>query len=382
MMRVCLLFVWGAAAAAGTAAGPPSDGPLEPFLQDRPLQITTLFEHDRFPNIVVSIQGTLLAVCGRQQVRVRRSTDGGVTWEDPLTIAEQGLHAGGVTVDETTGHLLVFVEDHHPPAPLTMWRSTDDGRTWKPERPVVLPDRFGHVPSMHMNEHGITLKHGPWRGRLLRASRFYAGKNERARWPDHYTNAVYSDDGGRTWQTSDPFPEHGTGEAAVAELSDGRICCNSRVHWDARPRNTRRRSAVSRDGGQSWTDLTIVDVLPDGDQQRSYGCMGGLTRLPVAGHDILIFSNIDCPGPERENATVWASFDGGRTWPVKRLIQPGPAAYSSLTAGRPGTVTEGGIWLLGEGENGSIRVVRFSLAWLLQGTLTGDGSIPAFAKPR
>ncbi len=148
------------------------------------------------------------------------------------------------------------------------------------------------------------------------------------------------------------------------------------------PRNTRRRSAVSRDGGRSWTDLTIVDVLPDGDQQRSYGCMGGLTRLPVAGHDILIFSNIDCPGPERENATVWASFDGGRTWPVKRLIQPGPAAYSSLTAGRPGTVTEGGIWLLGEGENGSIRVVRFSLAWLLQGTLTGDGSIPAFAKPR
>ena len=32
-----------------------------------------------------------------------------------------------------------------------------------------------------------------------------------------------SEDGGKTWQASAPFPAKGTGEATLAELSDGRI---------------------------------------------------------------------------------------------------------------------------------------------------------------
>ena len=51
--------------------------------------------------------------------------------------------------------------------------------------------------------------------------------------------------------------------------------------------------------------------------------MGGLVRLPVAGRDVLIFSNIVSPGP-RQNGHVWASFDGGKTWPVKRQVYEGP----------------------------------------------------------
>jgi sialidase-1 len=31
---------------------------------------------------------------------------------------------------------------------------------------------------------------------------------------------------------------------------------------------------------------------------------------------------------------VWASFDGGKTWPVKRLVDEGSFAYSSLVTGR------------------------------------------------
>lgn len=197
------------------------------------------------------------------------------------------------------------------------------------------------------------------------------------RWPDHYTNAIYSDDGGKTWQTSDPFPENGTGEATVAELSDGRVYYNSRVHWQDRPQNTRRRSAISDDGGQTWKDFRIVEILPDGNQHKSYGCMGGLVRLPIAGKDILIFSNIDTPGTKRERATVWASFDGGETWPVKRLVFAGPSAYSSINAGRPGTPSEGNIYLNFEGgPQGGSTIATFNLAWLLAGESTGDGKIP------
>ena len=66
--------------------------------------------------------------------------------------------------------------------------------------------------------------------------------------------------------------------------------------------------------------------------------MGGLARLPVADRDILIFSNIDTEQPKRERATVWASFDGGKTWPVKRLVYDGPSGYSSLAADRKSVV--------------------------------------------
>jgi sialidase-1 len=141
--------------------------------------------------------------------------------------------------------------------------------------------------------------------------------------------------------------------------------------------NTRRRSAWSDDGGETWTDWQIVEILPDGHQHRSYGCMGGLVRLPVAGKDILVFSNIDTPNAKRERATLWASFDGGKTWPVKRLVYEGASAYSSLTAGRRGTPSEGSIYLHFEGgPDGGSQVARLNLSWLLAGQPTGDGTVP------
>ena len=354
------------------------EGSLQPFIGEPRMEMQQVFRNERFPNIVVTLKGTVIVTWGNNSIRARRSEDGGNTWGDEIVIAKPGFQGGGTTVDETTGDILAFVEDKHPPAPLTVYRSKDDGRTWIPEKVTIHPDSNGNLPSMHMNEHGITLRHGKHKGRLIRPSRYYGKKNDRSEWPNHYTNAIYSDDGGRTWQTSDPFPENGTGEATIAELSDGRLYYNSRVHWQERPENTRRRSAISHDDGQTWKDWQIVDVLPDGHQHRSYGCMGGLVRLPVAGKDILVFSNIDTANAKRERGTVWASFDGGKTWPVKRLVYEGPSAYSSLTAGRPGTPSEGTIYLHFEGgPKGGSQVARFNLSWLINGTRTGNGSLPA-----
>ena len=113
--------------------------------------------------------------------------------------------------------------------------------------------------------------------------------------------------------------------------------------------------------------------------------MGGLVRLPVKNRDILIYSNADTAGGERERMTVWASFDGGKTWPIKRLVDAGPGAYSSLDAGRPGTPSEGQIYLLFEGgEKGrysAIQVAKFNLSWLLEGEKTGDGELPEWLSP-
>ena len=371
------VLTWACLATSLAAAERSVEGRLEAFLGEPRMEMQQLFKNERFPNIVVTLEGTVLATWGSKSVRVRRSEDGGKTWGEEITIAKPGFQGGGTTVDETSGDVLAFVEETHPPAPIAVYRSRDDGNTWQLEKVTIHPDSKGNVLSMHMNEHGITLRNGKHKGRLLRPARYYGKTNSREEWPNHYTAAIYSDDGGTTWHASDPFPENGTGEATVAELSDGRIYYNSRVHWEKRPKNTRRRCAWSNDGGQTWQDWQVVEILPDGHQHRSYGCMGGLVRLSVMGKDILIFSNIDTPKATRERATVWASFDGGRTWPVKRLVHDGASAYSSLTAGRPGTPSEGWIFLHFEGgPSGGSQVARFNLSWLLAGEPTGDGTMP------
>lgn len=351
------------------------EGSISPFLGKPRFEQQRLFDSGRFPNVVVATDGGVLAFW--DGVQVRRSEDGGKTWGAASQVAP-GFMGGGVTVDLLGGDILAFVEDHHPPARLRTYRSRDHGRTWSEETVVIQPGKDGNVPSMHMNEHGITLLRGPHRGRLLRPTRWYAGKNEKERHPLHYADAIFSDDGGRTWKASQPFPAMGTGEAAVAEMSDGRIYYNSRRHWAPPGVNPRRRwIAWSSDGGQSWGPATLCEALPDGDQDRDYGLMGGLVRLPVEGRDVLLFSNV-ASASGRHHGTVWASFDGGRTWPVRQLVSPGPFAYSSMDAGRPGTPGEGWIYLLFEDAKGG-SIARFNLGWLVDGELTGDGTLPGWA---
>ena len=349
------------------------------------LEMHKLFEGERNPNIVVAMDGTVVAswgevennfALGKKGIRVRRSEDGGKTWGPLITVAKPCWHGGGVTVDERSGDIFAFPEARYPPARKWVCRSRDHGRSWhKVEKAVIRPDQRGNVPDMHFAEHGITLRHGRHAGRLLRAARWYAGGDNRGNLPRMYNTAIYSDDHGKTWKTSKPFSEMGTGEAGIAELSDGRLYYNSRSHWNAKKPPLRRREAWSADGGETWTGWRIVDVLPDGPQDTNYGCFAGLVRLPIADRDILLYSNCDSTAG-RKLGTVWVSFDGAKTWPLKRLVWKDPFQYSSLSAGRPGTASAGWIYMHFEGRLPQARVARFNLSWLMGGEPTGDGVIP------
>lgn len=328
--------------------------------------------------ILTAPDGTVVAFQSPGGGTCRRSRDGGQTWDAPVLIAAEATGGRGL-VDETGGDVL-----YANPAAGWLFRSRDGAATWTRESVELRPDGFGHVPKTEgvaAMQCGITLAFGPHKGRLIMPARVMGPLSSNAvEWrPYHYSTAVYSDDGGAVWQTSKPFPVLGTGEAALAELSDGSILYNSREHMS----RGNRFLARSFDGGDLWVGGYRSPDLPDGARGTSYGLMGGMIRLPVPGHDILLYSNVDSSGgamPKqtgasivsgRERATVWASFDGGHTWPIKRLVYDGPSGYSSLGVGRAGTPSEGRIYLLFEGGpkgcHAAVQVAAFNLSWLLDG---------------
>ena len=335
--------------------------------------VQDLYENERIPNITVTTDGTVLAFAKSGRL-LRRSQDGGKTWGP---IQEVGPDANGSAIaDENTGDVMVVCARHG-----YLWRSSDQGATWSREDIVLKPNPAGHgspdtVPAhTTCSESGITLAHGEHKGRLLMPARIMApkGNNDQEWWPYHYNTAIYSDDRGKTWQTSWPV-QSGTGEGTLAELSSGVIYYNSRCHMAV---DHRRRISWSHDGGAMFVDWHVADDLFEVGEpfyfkygtKPSYGCNAGLVRIPVQatdGKDVLLFSTPDNPGGTRIKMTVWASFDGGKSWPVKRLVNEGMSAYSSLAAGKNGT-----IYLLFErGEKklyDRIAVARFNLAWVTEG---------------
>jgi sialidase-1 len=331
-------------------------------------------------SIIVAHNGDVLVFKGGASSEYKRSTNGGLTWT--AANASGAARYSNAVLDETNGKIFVLNGSSH-----VISSSADHGVTWSPPQPFEpTPDRFGFRPTSHSSmQAGITLRFGSNAGRLLLPARIQSvGGNEVAYRGYNYSAAVYSDDHGVTWHTSDPFPVLGTGEAALVELRDGRVIYNSREHMS----RGNRFIATSHTGGRTWLSPYRDPVLPDGPRGTSYGCMGGLIRLPVDEYDILLYSNLDTDKGkmpdevggtrtrERERITVWASFNGGHTWPVKRLVFDGPSAYSNLGVGRAGTASQGKIFLMYDGgpkgRNTAAQLVVFNLSWLLNGESPGD----------
>jgi len=102
----------------------------------------------RIPAVVVTPSGTLLAFCeGRKysaaddgdiDLLLRRSFDGGKTWEDVQLLCDAGPHTAGnpaPVVDLETGKVvLVFCVNND-----SVWvtESGDDGATWSPPREIT-----------------------------------------------------------------------------------------------------------------------------------------------------------------------------------------------------------------------------------------------------
>ncbi len=365
-------------------ASQPFESNSKPFHEIREVEIPVM------AHLAVAQDGSVLLFREnreKKRIEVQRSTDGGKKFSAFYEVGKRfkidadmsddgrykGDHVGwtelaNVTIDETNGNILTFGAGLKP-API-LYRSQDHGKTWKQESITIKPDKNGWLATTYCTDPGVTLKYGKKRGRLLMpaqvfvgpvhkdGSRTYLNKGQgRKFFAQRYGSALYSDDGGKTWNHSAPFPILGTSEPSLIELKDGSIYYNARTH-------SRRGNKIigrSFDGGESWKDGHEDDELFDGPPDE-YGCKGALVRLRQDDKDILIFSS---PGrkDKRDDITVRVSFDQGKSWPHRRIVKKGPGNYTWLAAGRKGTPSEGMIYLVSNKD----WMARFNLAWILEG---------------
>lgn len=332
----------------------------------------------RIPAIVTTKSGDLLAFAEGRKAGVgdagdidlvlRRSKDQGKTWSPLQVIWNDTNHTCGnpcPVVDRETGAIWLLTtwnrgEDHesHIIAQTSkdtrrvfVIGSTDDGRTWTQPRELTAAVKqtnwtwYATGPGA-----GIQMEQGLHKGRLvIPCDHIETGTKA------YYSHVIYSDDRGQTWKLGGSSPKDQVNECEVMELSGGRLLLNMR-NYDRTQRT--RQSALSRDGGLTWTDQSHVADLIEPICQAS---IRRLVSPTVGGRDLLLFSNP--ASTRRERMTVKLSSDEGQTWPKARVLHAGPAAYSCLVVLPNQTI--GCLYEAGDkNPYQTITFARFPLAWL------------------
>ena len=381
------------------------------------LERTNLFESwtggyglFRIPGVVVTAKGTVLAYCearrsgsdwAEMDVLMRRGTDGGRSWEaarnicrvegpKPKNPVRLNANTNEVTYNnpiaiadrDGTVHFLFCLEYMR----CFYQRSGDDGVTWS--TPVEITSAF---EAFRPRFDWRTLATGPGHGIQLRSGRLLApvwislGRGGNNHSPS--LNAViYSDDHGKSWHAgeialTDTTLTASASETALVQLADDRVMLGVR----ARANDQQRVFAVSQDGATQWSSPWTAREIGEP------GCMAGLVRhsvAPASDRNRILFSlpapqdatdgaNLPAGSSERKNLTIRMSCDEGRTWPVRKTLEPGRAAYSDLAV-----LPDGTILCFYEAGNPKrktdnpkpydfLTMARFNLEWLTDGSDKG-----------
>ncbi|THA34232.1 exo-alpha-sialidase [Streptomyces sp. A1277] len=329
--------------------------------------------HYRIPALTTSNKGTLLAAYDARptlgdlpshiSVVLRRSTDGGTTWQEQKVVrsdaAPKGFGDPSLLVDRTTGRIFLFYaagenqgffgsatgNDESDPNVLQAdySYSDDDGLTWTHRRITKQIKNPAWGGMFAASGEGIQLRNGPHKGRLIQQ---YAIRDNGA----NYAVSAYSDDHGETWRTGTPVGPGGD-ENKTVELNDGRIMLNNR----SAPYRT---IAYSSDGGATYTPFVQDTQLPDPANNGSIVRYAPDAPASNPQSSWLLFSNTEATS--RKNLTVKMSCDNGKTWPIRKVVDAGAAAYSTLTR-----LPDGRLGLLYERGNAEhITYDSFDLKWL------------------
>ncbi|MCG3148642.1 MAG: hypothetical protein PCFJNLEI_02087 [Verrucomicrobiae bacterium] len=212
---------------------------------------------------------------------LRRSTDGGRTWEPPLRVPPTAPHGPIVC---TAGRLLYVGNDAYDRAGKTSSiiaaESRDQGQTWQViGRTGMFPTAQGYLCEPHVVEVSP--------GRLVAMARY----EERPKTQEDQNAFLWqfdSTDGGRTWTAPRPTEIWGKPPHLI-RLRDGRLL----VTYGIRHAPTGQRACLSTDGGQTWDyrhEIVLRDDAPDED-------LGYPATVECAdGTLVTVYYQVDKPG--------------------------------------------------------------------------------------
>lgn len=307
----------------------------------------------RIPAILALSDGSLLAVNDKRKynegdlpqdidIVARRSTDNGRTWSEPVTIAAgKGVKKGfgdPALVETETGEVIcVFVGGNGlwqstatDPIRSYVCRSNNGGIIWSEPKDITFSlwgdlamnaSCTSYTASFFASGNGLRLTRGPHKGRIMFAVAM-CRRDERGL--DNYV--VYSDDNGYSWQISDCAFTMGD-EAKLVELVDGRVLISVR-------QDGLRGFNLSEDGGAHWGKLNFWPEM------TTNACNGDMIRLLATdqGGERNVLMHSIPNSMDRENVTIFFSYDEGKTWQDPLLLFNGPSVYSSLTVLKDGSV--------------------------------------------
>jgi Neuraminidase (sialidase) len=380
--HLCSLVACVILAGCGVQPQPEAIRASQPFVSPKGEYVSQQDRYHTFriPGMIVAPDGTILLFAEARRgdgsdprkdehspidLVMRRSTDNGDTWE-PLVVIDSGYRPDGKFVDfadptpvldATTGTVFLLYGQWPDMAPTTVaygqdpdsaegnqvvWvrSSADNGKTWSDRRQVVYPDE------PHETSDGLYWRQaepGPGNGIQLQwqadASRngrlVIPAKRSGSKTPDGEVTVepfvFYSDDHGKSWQVSQVTPGPDANEDEVVELTDGTVLLDGRQNS-----GDFRRRHRSTDGGVTWgpdTPDTIPLTKVDGSLVRYSAKRAGHDR------DRILFS---CAGGDaglnRNNLTIWTSYDEAKTFINPVQINTGFAAYSVLQRLHDGSV--------------------------------------------
>jgi len=173
-----------------------------------------------------------------------------------------------------------------------------------------------------------------------------------------------TDDGGRTWQFSEPLVGAGNIQASVVEKADGTLVAYMR---DNGPPPERIHISTSKDKGLTWSPVKDSN-LPNP------GSAVDVVRLQN-GHWLLACNDTE---RGRHSLAVSISTDEGETWAYKRHVERDMrdiaiatrSSYPSVVQGRDGTLHMVYSYHHKDrkgGPNETIKYFRFNEAWVMAG---------------
>lgn len=296
------------------------------------------------------------------------SDDEGRTWSEPQVLVEKQGSGNVMSVSLlrlASGKLAMFycVKNSWIDCRPHLRVSTDEGATWtEPKLVLAAPGYFV------MNNDRVVQTS---KGRLIIPLAFHRSRgtdpDSSKSWDARaITMWIYSDDEGATWKEASTWwampVRSGSGlqEPGVVELADGSLFSWSRTDQGA------QYGFASNDGGNTWTAPTPTELLsPNGP--------ASIKRLPGSNDLLALFNDhsgrFPFPAKKRNPYVAAISSDGGKTWPVRKLVESDPDGLYHYTAIH---FTKDALLLgycAGDSKVGALnrlRIRRIPLDWLKQ----------------